>query len=151
MYGEDGTTIIRKWLDRSGRSDKKPRNFYACGCLGLILMWYRTKGSCARGLALDFGMTSSQLYKWLKFGRRVLLHVLSRHPAAKVKLPSFEEKESFKTAVSSKYPYCPNVWGAGDGLNLLIDPPNNYRKQIRYYNKWKALRIVNCVFVFFRR
>ena len=112
-------------------------------------MWFRTRASCARGLALAFGQTSTPLYKWLKFGRRVLLHVLSRHDAAKVRSPTAAEVKSFKEAVVDKYPACHNVWGAADGLKLLIEALcSSYSKQLRYYNGWKAGHFVNCAFVF---
>ena len=111
-------------------------------------MWYRTKGSCARTLAVMFGQTSTPMYNWLKFGRRVLLHVLSRTPEAQVKLPTPEEVASFKEAVADKYPFCPDVWGAADGLKLLIEPPESYDRQLRYYNGWKASHFINCAFTF---
>ena len=40
------------------------------------------------------------------------------------------------------------MWGAGDGLKLLIEPPLSYQKQLRYYNGWKAAHFITCVFVF---
>ena len=147
-YDDEFKVIREKVLDKNGWPKGKPRDMPACGCLGLILMWFRTRASCARGLALAFGQTSTPLYKWLKFGRRVLLHVLSRHDAAKVRPPTAAEFKSFKEAVVDKYPACPNVWGAADGLKLLIEAPYSYSKQLRYYNGWKAGHFVNCVFVF---
>ena len=128
-FDDDSTLIRRKVLTANGVPKGKPRDMTACGCLGLVLVWFRTKGSCARALSLVFGQTSSPLYKWLKFGRRVLLHVLSRVPEAQVKVPTSEEVASFKEAVVSKYVHCPNVWGACDGLKLLIEPPQSYSKQ----------------------
>ena len=72
------------------------RDMKARGALGLVLMWYRTKGSCARSLALMFGQTSTPMYRWLKFSRKVLLHVLSRNEDAIVRLPTNEEVSFFK-------------------------------------------------------
>ena len=146
---DDELGIIRpKVLHDSGKPKGKPRDMTACGCLGLVLTWYRTKGSCARTLALMFGQTSTPLYRWLKFGRKVLLHVLSRAPEAQVMLPTREQVAEFKEAVSEKYPFCPNVWGAADGLKLLIEPPLSYEKQLRYYNGWKCDHYINCAFTF---
>lgn len=146
---DDEFGIIRpKVLGNNGRTKGRTRDMTACGCLGLILMWYRTKGSCARTLAAMFGQTSTPLYRWLKFGRKVLLHVLSRLPCAQVKLPTDAEVVKFKEQVASKYPYCPNVWGAADGLKLLIAPPVGYEKQLRFYNGWKADHFISCAFAF---
>ena len=54
----------------------KPRQLDAIGGLGLVLTWYRTRGAVSRLLALVFGQTSTPLYKWLKFGRCILLSTL---------------------------------------------------------------------------
>ena len=78
MWGPVEEIIRKKKLDEHGMPKGKPRDMTACGCLGLILMCYQTRGTCTRSLALSFGQTSTPLYKWLKFGRKVLLHVLSR-------------------------------------------------------------------------
>ena len=39
----------------------RPRSIDAIGCLGLVLMWYRTKGATNRSLPLVFGLTFSPL------------------------------------------------------------------------------------------
>ena len=147
-FDSDARIIRPKKVTREGKPEGRPRDMTACGCLGLVLMWYRTRGSCARSLALMFGQTSTPLYKWLKFGRKVLLHVLSRDSRAKVELPSAEQVNEFQQCVGEKYPYCAEVWGAGDGLKLFIEPPLSYQKQLRYYNGWKAAHFISCVFVF---
>ena len=95
-----------------------------------------------------FGQTSTPMYRWLKFGRRLLLNVLSRVPEAQVKLPTSTEIASFKAAVSEKYPSCPNVWGAADGLKLLIESPLSYAKQRRFYNGWTHGHYISCAFAF---
>jgi hypothetical protein len=63
-------------VSRNGKKYGRKRELDAVGCLGLVLHWYRTRGSCARALSMAFGTTSTPLYKWLKFGRRVLLVAL---------------------------------------------------------------------------
>lgn len=82
----------------------RPRELSALGALGLVLFWYRTRGSCARCIALPFGLTATPMYKWLKFSRKILLSVLQDHPAAKVRLPSNEEVDRFADAIADKYP-----------------------------------------------
>ena len=69
----------------------KPRQINAICALGLVLVWYRTRGSCTRSLAILFGLTSSPMYSWLNFSRKVLLHILSNDHDAKVILPTVDK------------------------------------------------------------
>ena len=140
--------IRKKVLDKYGNPKGRQRDMTACGCLGLVLMWYRTRGSCARGLAMLFGQTSSPLYLWLKFGRKVLLHVLSRETRALVRLPNEEEVRFFCHVIANKYPVLQDVWGAADGLKLTIQSPTDHTKQNKFYNGWHHSNNINSVFVF---
>ncbi len=97
-------------------------------------MWYRTQGSCARSLAVMFGQTAIPMYKWLKFGRRVLLHSLSRSSEAQVKRTNIDEIKRFQDSVEAKYPTCSDVWGAAEGLKLMIHEVGSYQKQLKFYN-----------------
>ena len=54
-------------LDRNGNPRGKPRELDAVGALGLVLMWYRSRGACTRSLSAAFGSTSTPLYVWLHF------------------------------------------------------------------------------------
>ena len=40
------------------------------------------------------------------------------------------------------------MWGAADGLKVLIQQSNNWMTQNRFYNGWKDSSYVNGVFVF---
>ena len=112
--------IRRKKLKDNGLPNGNPRDLHAIGALGMVLMWFRTKGSCTRHLAMIFGQTKTPMYKWLLFSKKVLLHVLSRDPDAKVQLPSISEVKFFQEVIGAKYPRCANVWAAADGLKLKI-------------------------------
>jgi len=148
----DGHTVDKK----TGRIRKKkgprgrPRELDAIGALGLVLYWYRTRGSCARSLVLPFGITSTCMYEWLKFSRRVLLSVLQHVPEAKVLPPTNAEVEEYANAISTKYdvlrPY--KVWGAVDGLKLRLQQSGDYHLQNQFYNGWCSNTYINCVFVF---
>ena len=112
-------------------------------------MWYRIRGNCSRHLAIMlFGQTSTPIYKWLKFGRKVLLYALSRDYKAEITLPTDEETEFFCHAIETKYESLPNFWSAYDGLKLLIQEPTVDQKQNQLYNGWKHTHNINCVFVF---
>ena len=126
----------------------KPRSLNAIGALGLVLMWYRTRGSCARGLAMLFGQTSTPMYKWLKFSRKVLLQVLSRDINSKVALPTHEKIRFYQSVIGAKYPLCSNVWAAADGIKLLLEKSTSEQKQNYYFNGWKHGHYINCIFVF---
>ena len=63
QYTPDRTTGGIRKIKGPGR----PREIDAIGCLGLVLFWFRTRGSTARVLPMAFGQTSTPLYTWLKF------------------------------------------------------------------------------------
>ena len=81
--------ICQKELEGDGAPVGKTRNLNAIGAIGIFLICYHTRGSCARSLALLFGKTLTPMYKWLNFARKELLHVLSRDINAMVKIPPF--------------------------------------------------------------
>ena len=53
-----------------------PRELNAIGGLSLVLMWYYTRESYAHRLVMNFGQTSTPLYKWLMFDRKIFLSIL---------------------------------------------------------------------------
>ena len=146
VTGRIRTIVITKKGFIKGRK----REMDAVGCLGLVMYWFRTRGSLARCGSLAFGSTSTPMYRWLKFSRRVLLFVLLHHPLAKISDPSSSEIREYYTAIGTKYSYLMDhrVWGACDGLKLLIQKPSNHLLQSRFYNGWTSDCYVNSVFVF---
>ena len=126
----------------------RPRDLDAVGGLGLVLMWFRTRGALTRNVALHFGQTSTPLYKWLKFARKILLSVLINHPEAAVVTPNDEEIIFYISCIGAKYKYCPNVWAAMDGMKLLVEKSSNDRIQNHFYNSWKSSTYVNSLFLF---
>ena len=141
------TGTIRKLKGKNGRKREVP----AEGALGLVLVWYRTRGSVARGLQHFFGMTGSPLYFWLRFSRRILLYVLQeRVPESAIKKPLPDEVETYATAVSALYPVLQDekIWGAADGIKLSIQGSCDYLKQNRNFNGWYHGHYINSVFVF---
>ena len=96
--------------------------------LGLILVWYRTRGSYVEILVMLFGQTSSPMYRWLKFGHQVLLYILSRDSDAKVSMPINDEVIFYREAIGAKYPIYNHGWAVADGLKLLIQNPTEDSK-----------------------
>ena len=127
---------------------RRRRMLDATGSLGLVLTWFRTKGSCTRNLQLIFGLTGTPMYTWLKFGRRVLLFALQKVDSAKISAPSVQELHIYMSAVAAKYPRMNVVWGAMDGLKLTFQKANNGIKQNHFYNGWTHGHYISCIFVF---
>ncbi len=113
----------------------RPRSVTSISCLALVLTWTRTKGAL-RILQLIFGLTSSPISTWLKFGRRCLIKALFNHPAAKVQLPTGQEIRAFETTIKNKFNLLHNVWGAMDGVKLLIEQTGHGDEQNNFYNGW---------------
>ena len=132
----DGTRIIRpKKLDRDGNvCGTRKRDMSAVVCLGLVLMWFRTRRSCARALAMIFRQTSTPMYKWLKFVRRVLMFYLLKDPDARISLPIVRDVKNYQDAIGAKYLEVKEVWAAADGLKLWVKKPGNYIIQNMFYN-----------------
>ena len=86
-FDRNGTTRKIK-VTRTGKLKGRPGESDAIGCLGLVMCWCRTKGSCARSSSFAFGQTSSPPCYWLKFGRRVLSFSMQTHPNAEVRVPT---------------------------------------------------------------
>jgi hypothetical protein len=67
----------------------RPRMVRPEDCLGLVLVWTRTRGSLA-ALQLIFGMTCSNICMYLRFGRRVIVEALKSDALAMIAIPSEE-------------------------------------------------------------
>ena len=87
----------------------RPRKVRPEDCLGLVLVWTRTRGSLT-ALQLIFGMTCSNLCMYLRFGRRVIVEALKSDSVTKIAIPSNEEIASHKEAVGAMYPLLSDVW-----------------------------------------
>jgi hypothetical protein len=71
-------------ITSTGKRKGRPRHLNAAGCLGLVLIWYHTRGSVSRSLCIMLGLTLTAMLRSLKFGKRVLLRILQRHPDARI-------------------------------------------------------------------
>ena len=147
LYTVDRVTgkIRMRKLSKGGKPLGRNKDIDAIGCLGLVLVWYRTRGSCARSLVLGFGLTPTQLYKWLKSSRRCLLYVLQHHPAAKITLPSRAGLQSFVDAIYGQQPLLGPVWAVVDGLKLYLGQSSSGPIQNQYYNGWQHGTFINSV------
>ena len=96
---------------------------------------------------MAFGLTSSPMYKWLKYSRCVLLYVLQHHPFARISLPTEEEVNLYILAIGKIYKALANerVWAAADGLKTPLQKSVDWAIQNRYYNGWQGSTYVNSV------
>ncbi len=129
------------------RSARRKRALNAASCLGLVLAWLRGRGA-ARTMCFIFGLVPASCSVWIRFGKRCLIKVLRNVPEAKVSMPTAEQVREYSTTISEKYPALPDVWGAMDGLKLLLEVPADELVQNRFYNGWKCDHYVSNLFVF---
>jgi hypothetical protein len=125
----------------------RPRKVKAIDCLGLTLAWTRTRGSCM-ALQSMFGMTMTNLNKYMRFGRRILIKVLERHPEAMVEAPSPKRIGFLKQLVHQRHPNLKDVWCTMDGLKIPIEMPPDIDIQERFYNGWQHGHYITNVLCF---
>ena len=102
---DDNMGIIRKWkLQENGTLFGIKRDITAWWCLYLIVTWYRARGSCSITLNMMFILTSTPMYKWIHFDRKVLIHLRCRDPDAVIRLPTSDEVRFYQNAIGTKYP-----------------------------------------------
>ena len=139
------TGEIRTRKKKGGR----PRLLDAAACLGLTLMWTRTQGS-DWALSMKFGTTGTPTSFWLRFGRRVLVTVLRMLPEGIIRLPNEVELEEYVAAIADRHPTLgqERVWGAMDGLKLMLQRSGDFKIQTLHYNGWTHDHYVTNLFLF---
>jgi hypothetical protein len=125
----------------------RPRKVRPEDCLGLVLVWTCTRGPKTL-LQLIFGMTSSNLCMYLRFGLRIIVEALKNDSFAKICIPSAEDITVYKQAIGTVYPLLSNVWCTMDGLKLYLQQSGNTEIQACFYNRWTHGQYVTSVFVF---
>ena len=107
--------IVTLQLQTRGRQ----RSITASDCLGLSLMWTRTRGSTT-SLQMIFGLTQNPRSVYLRFGRCILISLLSNEPDARIKLPDIETLQDHIASVHRRHPLLENVWCTMDGVKLYF-------------------------------
>jgi DDE superfamily endonuclease len=134
-------------LSSRGEGRGRERIITDNACLGLVLAWYRFRGS-EYILQGWFGFTGSHANTWLRFGRRGLLLLLSNNSDAAVEMPTDEKIEQLCAAVREKHDLLPDVYCVADGLKLYFQQCQGLDEQSMFYNGWLHDHFVSCVFVF---
>lgn len=115
--------------------------------LALSLAWTRTRGS-NMVLQLIFGMSNTSVSMYLRFGRRILVKILRRHPLAAVRVPTPEKIREYSEAIATRHPNLENVWCTMDGLKLYLQQSGIASTQNRFYNGWTHDHYVGGVYCF---
>lgn len=140
-YGKDCRIVLRT------ANQGRPRTLGADACLGLVLSWYRTRGSCFV-LCILFGITASVCHLFLRFGRRILVRILKKDSLARVTPPDDEEVKFLQRIIAEKYPLLSDVYAVADGLKLLLQQSGDSVIQNMFYNGWTHDHYVSNIFVF---
>jgi hypothetical protein len=111
------------------------------------LVLTQTRGSYA-ALQVIFGITASNILKWLYFSKRVLLLALLRIEGAKIKMPTIQQVRVFKEVIWAMYPSLVHCWGALNGVKIGIQKPSDDMKQSHFYNGWTHAHYVAKLFIF---
>eukprot|EP00957_Ditylum_brightwellii_P028866 2180842-Ditylum_brightwellii.AAC.1 len=104
-------------------------------CLGLVLLWKRSRG-LLWPLLLIFGMTLTSLKRYLMFGKVVLLKFLKTDSNIQVRLPAKEQVMEYVESIASKYSLLgeERVFAAADGLKLYLEQSYIHAIQNAFYN-----------------
>ena len=125
----------------------RPRLISARDCLGLVLGWTRTRGS-NMVLQIIFGMTSTSVSMYLRFGRRILIKVLTNEPSAAIRIPDDNTIRMYQQVIQERHPNLQGVWCTMDGLKLYLQQSGNACIQNNFYNGWTHDHYVSSVLVF---
>jgi DDE superfamily endonuclease len=125
----------------------RPRLIGARDCLGLCLGWTRTRGSWT-SLQMIFGLSSTSLSMYLRFGRRILILVLQNNPLAWIKIPSDDKIAEYQLAIKQRHPLLSDVWCTMDGLKLYLQQSGNNTTQNNFFNGWQHDHFVTSVICF---
>ena len=116
-YSPYSTTGEILKLSNNKRKGGRPRLISAGDCMGLYLAWTRLRGTTV-ALQMIFGMTASCVAIYLRFARRILIHILSRCPDAAIRIPSPEKIKEYQAKISERHPNLKDVWCTMDGLKI---------------------------------
>lgn len=145
----DGSTVVKvKKKDPTKPRRGRPRKIDAKACLGLQLAWFRFRGP-EFTLQGWFGLTGTPANVWLKFGRRVSLHMLWKNELARVRMPSDEKVAELQAIVKAKHSALENVFCIADGLKLHFESADGILdEQNMCCNGWQCSHYITNLFVF---
>ena len=146
VKNNDGFSFKKVDLNKSKGRGRK-RMVTCTACLGLVLAWFRFRGSefILQGW---FGFTGSQLNVWLRFGRRMLLKAMSDMEECVVRFPDDATIAMMKEAVAARHKTLRDVYCFADGLKIHFESCHGLSEQSMYYNGWQHGHYITNLFVF---
>lgn len=99
-------------------------------------------------LQLIFGMTMSQVLKYLQFAHQIINKKLKKDLLAKIKLLSYEKLEECQEMISKRHPSLQNVQGTMDGLKIQVQELTVGVFQSHFYNGWQSNHYVTSILCF---
>lgn len=131
---------------RLARLAQTPRTFFSLQCVGLVLAWKRTRGSCTV-LRIIFGVVSTVRPLFLGFERRVIFHAINNDRNAAICMPSPEEVAAFGAPLAPKVFPLRDVYAMLDRLTPYLEKWGDGVLKNIVYDRWKYDYFVSDVFV----
>ena len=94
---------------------------------------------------MAFGVTSSPLYIWLLFLRRILLFELMKVTEPQVLFPIEPEIADYVAAISTKHPILIGVWNVVNRIKGICW--SFYHKNV-FYNCWTHGHYISSIYMF---
>jgi len=110
-------------------------------------MFLRTRGQIFE-LQATFGLTGTPLGLWLRFGKRLLIAILTGMDGVKVGIPCTEQLFVLSAIIEERYPSLKDFFLVCDGLKLPIEKPDDSIQQSMFYNGWTHGHYVTNLFGF---
>ena len=99
-------------------------------------------------LSMIFGMNRSSVSMYLRFGRRLVIRILSKEPDAAIKIPSVDKIREYQASIAAKHLSLEGVWCTMNGLKLYLEQSSEAVIQNMFYNGWTHDHYVAAVFDF---
>ena len=99
-------------------------------------------------LQIIFGLTTAPVSLYLRFGRRILIEVLTREPDAAIRVPDLDTILKHQDAIRLRLPILDGVWCTMDGLKLYLETSSDRTKENNFFNGWKHDHYVGAVRAF---
>jgi hypothetical protein len=100
-------------LSEQEKKRGRPQLISASDCLGLVLAWTNMV------LQIIFGMSSTSVLMYLRFGRRILIKVLRNEPNAAIQIPDIDTIRMYQQVIKERHPNLQGVWCTMDGLKFV--------------------------------
>jgi hypothetical protein len=143
----DSTAIARTDVDANGVPRITRRSLDAVGGLGLCLHYLHL---CMTAMSLQqiSGLIPSTVSHYLNFGLDLLDATLAAMPLARVTWPNEETMKEYEDMIVARHGLLKGAFGSIDGLNLMVEVPNDPGMENATFNSWMHGHYSSQVFMF---